>query len=234
MADYEEIGERWIRQAVHDLEIAEKNLPFGGFDSAAFYSHQSVEKLLKGIISLSGRPIPRTHDLERLCDLLSCPDEVISDLIDLMGDYQTSRYPDISEIIPCEYYTEEIATDRVRISQKIFQHNIQGKCQMSDPVLDTFRREIVPKIMELFHPETVIIFGSRISGNAHEDSDLDIILVSEQFEHVPQHQRLPLVRKSIRTPFSLDYLCYTPDEFERMKTRSSVLASTLSGPHLAI
>ena len=120
MTDYDEIGERWIRQAVHDLQIAEKNLSIGGYDSAAFYSHQSVEKLLKGLISVSGRSIPRTHDLERLGDLLDCPDDIMLDLIDLMGDYQTSRYPDMSEVIPCEYYTEAIAKDRLRKAQKIF------------------------------------------------------------------------------------------------------------------
>lgn len=120
MTDYEEIGDRWIKQAIHDLQIAEKNLSVGGFDSAAFYSHQSVEKLLKGLISVSGHSIPRTHDLERLGDLLECPDEIIPDLIDLMGDYQTSRYPDMSEVIPCEYYTEAIARDRVRKAQTIF------------------------------------------------------------------------------------------------------------------
>lgn len=113
MTDYEVIGDRWIKQALHDLQIAEKNLSFGGYDSAAFYSHQSVEKLLKGLIAVSGRSIPRTHDLERLGDLLDCPDETISDLLDLMGDYQTSRYPDMNEMIPCEYYTEGIARDRV-------------------------------------------------------------------------------------------------------------------------
>jgi HEPN domain-containing protein len=96
--DYEEIGGRWIKQAIHDLQIAEKNLTIGGFDSAAFYSHQSVEKLLKGLISVSGRSIPRTHDLERLGDLLGCTDDIIPDLIDLMGDYQTSRYPDMGMI----------------------------------------------------------------------------------------------------------------------------------------
>lgn len=48
------------------------------------------------------------------------PDEIMPDLIDLMGDYQTSRYPDISEVIPCEYYTEAIAKDRVRKAKTIF------------------------------------------------------------------------------------------------------------------
>lgn len=120
MSEYKEIGGRWIKQAVHDLQIADKNLSVDGFDSAAFYSHQSVEKLLKGLISLSGRPIPRTHDLERLGDLLQCPDDIIADLIDLMGDYQTSRYPDMNETIPCEYYTRTIAEDRILKAKRVF------------------------------------------------------------------------------------------------------------------
>lgn len=41
MTDFEVIGDRWIKQALHDLQIAEKNLSFGGYDSAACYSHQS-------------------------------------------------------------------------------------------------------------------------------------------------------------------------------------------------
>jgi len=90
MIHYEDIGDRWIRQAVHDLQITEKNLSIEGFDSAAFYTHQSVEKLLKGLISLSGRSIPRSHDLQHLGEQIDCPDDIIPDLIDLMGDYQTS------------------------------------------------------------------------------------------------------------------------------------------------
>ena len=121
MIHYEDIGDRWIRQAVHDLQIAEKNLSIEGFDSAAFYSHQSVEKLLKGLISLSGRSIPRSHDLQHLGEQVDCPEDLIPDLIDLMGDYQTSRYPDMSELIPCEYYTRTIAHDRVRKAKKIFE-----------------------------------------------------------------------------------------------------------------
>ena len=112
VTDYKDIGDRWIRQAVHDLQIAEKNITIGGFDSAAFYSHQSIEKLLKGLISLSGRPIPRTHDLQRLGDLLECPDNIMPDLIDLMGDYQTSRYPDMSEVIPCDLNSVKMITRR--------------------------------------------------------------------------------------------------------------------------
>ena len=105
---------------------------------------------------------------------------------------------------------------------------------MNDPIIGVFLSEILPKLNELFHPKEVVLFGSRVVGNAHDESDLDVILVSESFRDIPQHQQFPLVRKSIRAPYSIDYLCYTPEEFERMKTRSSVLESALTGPHQAV
>ena len=105
---------------------------------------------------------------------------------------------------------------------------------MIDPVIDLFRSEILPRLIEFFQPEDVILFGSRVQGTAHDESDLDVIVVSESFKDVPQHERFPLVRKRIRTGYSIDYLCYTPEEFERMKTRSSVLENALTGPHQAV
>ena len=120
MTEFEVIGERWIKQALYDLQITDRNISIEFFDSAAFYSHQFVEKLLKGLISFSGKSIPRTHDLEHLGDFLECPDDIMPDLIDLLGDYQTSRYPDMSDIIPCEYYTKDIAVEQVRKAKKIF------------------------------------------------------------------------------------------------------------------
>jgi len=105
---------------------------------------------------------------------------------------------------------------------------------MNDPIIAVFKSEILPKLVEYFKPADVVLFGSRIQGTAHEESDLDVILVSDFFSGIPQHERFPLVRKHIRTQYSIDYLCYTPDEFERMKKRSSVLESALSGPHQAV
>jgi len=52
-----EISLKWLKQAQHDLDIAQKNISIGGFDTAAFLSHQSVEKLLKAIFALEGKKI---------------------------------------------------------------------------------------------------------------------------------------------------------------------------------
>ncbi len=44
----------WLLQALHDLDMAEKNLTISGYDVAAFLSHQAVEKLLKALLAARG------------------------------------------------------------------------------------------------------------------------------------------------------------------------------------
>jgi len=36
------IARKWIKQALHDLEMAHKNISIEGYDIAAFLSHQAV------------------------------------------------------------------------------------------------------------------------------------------------------------------------------------------------
>ena len=65
-----EIAYKWYKQAKHDLLMAEKNVSIEGYDIASFLAQQSVEKLLKSIIALEGKNIPKTHYLDDLSRLL--------------------------------------------------------------------------------------------------------------------------------------------------------------------
>ena len=65
-------AKKWIKQALHDLEMAEKNISIEGFDVAAFLSHQAIEKLLKALLILKGEKIPRIHYIDELAGRLSC------------------------------------------------------------------------------------------------------------------------------------------------------------------
>lgn len=116
------IARKWIKQAIHDLDMAEKNVGIGGYDVAAFLSHQAVEKLLKGLLVYSGRPVQKTHFIDELGRALDFPDQILGYLMDLSGDYQFSRYPDISDDIPYEQYTEAIARQRVETARGVFRH----------------------------------------------------------------------------------------------------------------
>jgi HEPN domain-containing protein len=106
---------------MHDLEIAEKNIGIGGYDTAAFLAHQSVEKLLKALMAASGRAVPRTHYIDELAEQLELPPEVRTHIDGLTADYMLSRYPDITDQVPYEQYDRALAAEKVRAAQNVFR-----------------------------------------------------------------------------------------------------------------
>jgi HEPN domain-containing protein len=68
-----EILRQWVRKAEHDLEAArrimavEEGCPY---DTVCFHCQQAVEKYLKALLTLSGVPALRTHDVEKLTAML--------------------------------------------------------------------------------------------------------------------------------------------------------------------
>jgi len=115
-----DIALKWFKQAKHYLEIAEKNISIGGYDIAAFLSHQSIEKLLKSIFALEGKKIPKIHYIEDLGKRLNVSNQILDKVIDLTGDYTIARYPDVTEQVPYEIYTENIAKSKVEKAKYIF------------------------------------------------------------------------------------------------------------------
>lgn len=111
---------KWLKQARHDLEMADKNIAIGGYDIAAFLSHQAVEKLLKAILIFEGRKPPRSHYLDELARILGSAEEIDDALDELAGDYMISRYPDVSSSVPYEEYDKDIATEKIIIARTIF------------------------------------------------------------------------------------------------------------------
>lgn len=68
--------------------------------------------------------------------------------------------------------------------------------------------------------EKVIIFGSRIRGNHLKNSDLDLILISEDFKGLSLTDRIGKISQYYnhwKADFSLELLCYTPEEFEKKR-----------------
>jgi predicted nucleotidyltransferase len=74
----------------------------------------------------------------------------------------------------------------------------------------------------------VLLFGSHAAGTASEESDIDIIIVSDAFRGVPFIRRMTMVLKMARFPRHIDYLCYTPEEFGRISRTSVILQDALT------
>lgn len=120
--DWRAVAERWYRQAVHDLEMARRNLTIEGYDVAAFLAHQTVEKLLKAGYAMEGKPSPRTHNLSEMADQLGLPEELYDEILDLASDYAVARYPDVAGGVPYELYSDEIAAAKVEIAAKVLDY----------------------------------------------------------------------------------------------------------------
>lgn len=94
---------------------------------------------------------------------------------------------------------------------------------MADRWIEKFKNDALPKLLKEFDVQKVIVFGSRVRGTANEDSDIDMILIAPCFESIPFLKRMPLVIRKVSFSKHVDYICYTPDEYERIKNESSVI-----------
>lgn len=98
---------------------------------------------------------------------------------------------------------------------------------MNDPWINRFNKDVLPLIVTEFKPVKVMFFGSRVTGGASEDSDIDVIVISEAFKDIPFLKRMGKILKLTRFPKHVDYLCYTPEEFNNVKNNSIVIEDAL-------
>ena len=89
------IAVKWLRQSLHDLDMADKNISIKGYDITAFLCHQAVEKLLKAIYSLENGIIPKSHYIDEIALELNLGNDLLDLISELTIDYTYSRYPDV-------------------------------------------------------------------------------------------------------------------------------------------
>ena len=74
----------------------------------------------------------------------------------------------------------------------------------------------------------VILFSSRAVGKSTKDSDVDIIIVSPSFKNMNFFQRGAKMYDYWDLDYPVDFLCYTPEEFEKLKNKISIVREALS------
>lgn len=71
--------------------------------------------------------------------------------------------------------------------------------------------------------QQVIVIGSHATAQAGPDSDVDLVLIDPRFEGIKSFRRARGLHKSWSSPQPVDFLCYTPEEFERLRDRPTVV-----------
>ncbi len=75
--------------------------------------------------------------------------------------------------------------------------------------------------------DRVIFFGSRASGEEREDSDIDLIIVSDDFESMSFFERVAKMYDYWNLRIPVDFICYTRKEFNSLKKRVSIVKEAL-------
>lgn len=87
---------------------------------------------------------------------------------------------------------------------------------MPDSTTQEKIEEMVRRIVEQFHPEQVILFGSYARGQAGPDSDVDLLVVMPVSGSRREKQlEIRLALHDIRLP--KDIIVVTPEQVERQK-----------------
>ncbi len=86
----------WLRKAEKDLKWAEAMLLERDLDYSTFHSQQAAEKALKAVITALKIQPPKTHDIEKLLNILdkNLEKERIGELTKYAVE---ARYPDFEE-----------------------------------------------------------------------------------------------------------------------------------------
>ncbi len=91
---------------------------------------------------------------------------------------------------------------------------------------------IIYKIVTGTNPDKIYLFGSYATGQANEDSDIDLLIVKDTIE--PRHKRSIEIQRLLKgSKLPVDILVYTNDEFDREKSiHYSFVNSAISGAKL--
>jgi predicted nucleotidyltransferase len=73
---------------------------------------------------------------------------------------------------------------------------------------------ILQILVEEYRPQQVILFGSMAAGDTGEWSDIDLVIIKDTSKRFLA--RLKEVALLCRAPVGVDYLVYTPREFEQL------------------
>ena len=71
--------------------------------------------------------------------------------------------------------------------------------------------------------EKMIFFGSRATGKPHSWSDIDLIVVSKEFQAKKFRYRPIGFYKHWNLDYPVDFLCYTPEEFNKLKKQITIV-----------
>jgi len=104
---------------------------------------------------------------------------------------------------------------------------------MNGKEIDPRISEMVGRIVQAAHPEQVILFGSRATGTARPDSDVDLLVVMPLSK--PRRRLEGDLHAAVAdSELSKDIVVITPEELERYRDLSGTIVAPASESGLVV
>ncbi|HOS79344.1 MAG TPA: nucleotidyltransferase domain-containing protein [Anaerolineae bacterium] len=94
-------------------------------------------------------------------------------------------------------------------------------------VLEAELARFVQLLREQYAPQCILLFGSLISGEIREWSDIDLVIIKETERKFLDRTREVL--QLLRPQVGVDILVYTPDEFDQLVQQRAFVRDEIVG-----
>ena len=78
---------------------------------------------------------------------------------------------------------------------------------------------VVQRLIAVARPRKIILFGSYVRGQTHQDSDLDVLVVTDDSVQDPHTESVRLRRSLHDIDMPMDILAIPVSEYERLRHR---------------
>ncbi len=75
--------------------------------------------------------------------------------------------------------------------------------------------------------EKMFFFGSRAYGKPHKHSDVDLMVISKRFRGKGLLERAPKLYIQWNLDYPVEFLCYTPEEFNKLKKQITIVSEVV-------
>jgi len=90
-------------------------------------------------------------------------------------------------------------------------------------IIEAELRKFKEMVSKDFPVSKMYFFGSRATGKPHKYSDIDLIIVSSKFKRLNFFQRGAKMYDYWNLRYPVDFLCYTPEEFNKLKKQITIV-----------
>lgn len=89
-------------------------------------------------------------------------------------------------------------------------------------------KEVVRRLVDEFHPESIYLFGSRVWGKPTAESDMDLLVIVSKSRQKPIQRAIRAQRSLRGVKAAVDVLVKTRKEFERYTSVKASLEAQIT------